>query len=77
MPLLITETYIKSLVLVVLKAATVNELPVVADPIPEPSIAGFSPKVAVIVPAAFIVAVVEADVGLVIVIPVVALHNEK
>jgi uncharacterized membrane protein len=34
-------------------------------------------NVAVIVPAAFIVAVVEAEVGLVILIPVVALHDEN
>jgi hypothetical protein len=74
--LLITETYIKSLVLVVLKAV-VNDVPLVADPVPEPSVAGFSPKVAVIVPVPLMVAVVEADVELVIVIPVVALHDEK
>jgi hypothetical protein len=62
--------------LVVLKEI-VNEVPLVVDPVPEPSIAGFSPKVAVIVPVPLMVAVVEADFALVIVIPVVALHDEK
>ena len=61
-----------------MKAAIVNVvLPPVVVPTPEPSIAGFSPKFAVIVPVPLMVTVVEADVELVIVIPVVALQDEK
>jgi uncharacterized membrane protein len=71
----VTDRYIKSFGLLVVKL-TVIELPVVDDEA-EPSNARFRLKFAVIVPAAFIVAVVEADVALVIVIPVVALHDEK